>query len=126
MGRLATTILLAFAALLAPMGVASSAAEAPPTRRTCCGESCACDRNCPCARSDDRETPAPAAPAAPAGSTSDREQRAQSLATLLPSLVATLLAAPCDGPASFPSEESRAPRARSGREVLVMVSRWTT
>jgi len=125
MARRLTVFLLAFAALFGSLlGPTLSTARAdseiaPP--RGCCGDTCRCAENCPCAAKDDRGAPAGETPSAPAPT---RDQRAFLLH--LPVLAATLLSdLPPTGRMALP-EARDANRARSGREILALVSRWTT
>lgn len=125
MARRLTVFLLAFAALFGSLlGPTLSTARADSETaqpRGCCGDTCRCAENCPCAAKDDRGAPAGETPAAPAPT---RDQRAFLLH--LPVLAATLLTdLPPAGRTTLP-EAGDARRARSGREILAIVSRWTT
>ena len=125
MARRLTVFLLAFAALFGSLlgpTLSPSRAESETTQpRGCCGDACRCAENCPCAAKDDRGAPAGETPAAPAPA---RDQRAFLLH--LPVLAATLLSdLPPTGRVPLP-EAGDARRARSGREILAIVSRWTT
>ena len=121
MARRLTALLLALAAMLAPLAAVEPAAAERAPRAGCCGASCQCDDACPCASSDDRGAPAGESPAAPA---TTRDARA--FLVLLPSLVATLeLELACESVAADRCGLGGAP-APSGRAILELVSRWTT
>lgn len=126
MARRVTVFLLAFAALLGPMlSIASAAsvlAESGAVQaRGCCGSACRCAETCPCVAKNDRGAPAGDAPPAPPPA---RDQRTFLLH--LPALASALLSdLPLRERVQL-SHDSEIHLAPSGREILAIVSRWTT
>jgi hypothetical protein len=125
MARRLTVFLLAFAALfgslLGPTLSTARAESETVQARGCCGDACRCAETCPCVAKDDRGAPAGEAPLAPVPT---RDQRAFLLH--LPVLSATLLSdLPPTGRMAL-REARDAHHVRSGREILALVSRWTT
>ena len=125
MARRLTVFLLAFAALFGSLlgpTLSPSRAESETTQpRGCCGDACRCAESCPCVAKDERGAPAGETPAAPAPA---RDQRAFLLH--LPVLAATLLSdLPTTGRIAL-TEARQTAHARGGREILAIVSRWTT
>ncbi|MEY4117967.1 MAG: hypothetical protein RLZZ116_1295 [Planctomycetota bacterium] len=125
MARRLTVFLLAcaalFGSLLGPTLSTARAQSETVQSRGCCGDDCRCAETCPCVAKDERGAPSGEAPLVPAPT---RDQRAFLLH--LPALAATLLSdLPPTGRIAL-TEARPSAHARSGREILAIVSRWTT